>query len=177
MANVKRAALAKARERRLTLDRDRQARDSRVEQAAARVFLAVEQRDTAERAVHDANLGIGKALLELLAERIALEDIAELCDLDTAEVRRLVRLVALASSGAGAAQSDAAAPARAMCGRAGTGGAGPATVTQLRRRPLETDTNADTDVDAVAVAVAVAVPVPVPMPVSREADGAARRAE
>ena len=50
MANVKRAALAKARERRLALDRDRQARDSRVEQAAARVFLGVEQRHVAERA-------------------------------------------------------------------------------------------------------------------------------
>ena len=172
MANVKRAALAKARERRLALDRDRESRDSRVEQAAARVFLAVEQRDTAERALHDANLGIGKALLELLAERIAMEHIAELCDLDTAEVRRLVRLPALASSGAGADRPDAATPAGAVDGAADPErGAGPATVTQLRRRPLETDTNADTDVDAVAVAVAV------PVPVSREADGAARRAE
>ena len=172
MANVKRAALVKARERRVALDRDRESRDSRVEQAAARVFLAVEQRDTAERAVHDANLGIGKALLELLAERIPMEDIAELCDLDTAEVRRLARLPALASSGAGAARTDAATPAGAVDETDDTGrGPGPATVTQLRRRPPETDTNADTDVDAVAVAVAV------PVPVSREADGAARRAE
>ena len=171
MANVKRAALAKARERRLALDRDRESRDSRGEQAAARVFLAVEQRDTAERAVHDANLGIGKALLELLAERIAIEHIAELCDLDTAEVRRLVRLPALASSGARADRPDAATPAGAVDGAADpVRGAGPATVTQLRRRPPETDT--DVDVGA-AVAVAVAAPVPV----DGEADGAARRAE
>jgi len=169
MANVKRAALVKARERRLALDRDRQARDSRVEQAAARVFLAVEQRDTAERAVHDANLGIGKALLELLAERIAMEDIAELCNLETAEVRRLVRLPALASSGARADQPDAATPAGAVDGAADTGrGAGPATVTQLRRRPPGTDTDADVD-----AAVAVATPVPV----DGEANGAGRRAE
>ena len=174
MANVKRAALAKARERRLALDRDRQARDSRVEQAAARVFLAVEQRDAAERAVHDANLGIGKALLELLAERIAMEDIAELCDLDTAEVRRLVRLPALASSGAGADRPDAATPAGAVDGAADPGrGAGPATVTQLRRRPPETDTDVAVGADVVAAAVAVAAPVPV----DGEADGAARRAE
>ena len=174
MANVKRAALVKARERRLALDRDRESRDSRVEQAAARVFLAVEQRDTAERAVHDANLGIGKALLELLAERIAMEDIAELCDLDTTEVRRLVRLPALASSGAGAAQPDAATPAGAVDETDDTGrGAGPATVTQLRRRPPETDTDVAVGADVVAAAVAVAAPVPV----DGEADGAARRAE
>ena len=173
MANVKRAALVKARERRLALDRDRESRDSRVEQAAARVFLGVEQRDTAERAVHDANVGIGKALLELLAERIAMEDIAELCDLDSTEVRRLVRLpaLALASSGAGADRPDAATPAGAVDGAADTGrGAGPATVTQFRRRPPETDTDVDVGVGA---AVAVAAPVPV----DGEADGAARRAE
>lgn len=164
MANVKRAALAKARERRVALDRDRESRDSRVEQAAARVFLGVEQRDAAERAVHDANLGIGKALLELLAERIAVEDVAELCDLDTSEVRRLVRLPPLAAAGAGAAQADAAAPAGAADGATSTNdGAGPATVTQLRRRPP------DADVDAVAVAA--------PVPADGEAAGAARRAE
>ena len=122
MANVKRAALAKARERRVVLDRDRESRDSRVEQAAARVFLGVEQRDAAERAVHDANVVIGKALLELMAERIAAEDVAQLCDLDTSEVRRLARLPALAGSGAEAAQPDAAAPAGAVDGLADTGG-------------------------------------------------------
>ena len=173
MANVKRAALVKARERRVALDRDRQARDSRVEQAAARVFLGVEQRHVAERAVHDANVGIGKALLEQLAERIDVEDVAQLCDLDTAEVRRLVRLPALAGSGAGAAQPGAAAPAGAVDGATGRAAGGPATVTQLRRRPAGTD-NEGSDNDAVAVAVSPAVPVPV---VDGEAAGAARRAE
>ena len=172
MANVKRAALVKARERRLTLDRDRMSRDTRVEQAAARVFLGVEQRDVAERAVHDVNVGIGKALLELLAERIAVEDVAQLCDLDTAEVRRLVRLPALAESGAGTAQPGAGTPASAVDRAAGRGAAGPATVTQLRRRPAGTD-NEGTDNDAVAVAV----PAVVPVPVDGEAPGAARRAE
>ena len=175
MANVKRAALVKARERRVALDRDRQARDSRVEQAAARVFLGVEQRHVAERAVHDANVGIGKALLELLAERIALEDIAQLCDLDNAEVRRLVRLPALADrDGSKAAQAGAAAPAGAVPGAAGRGAAGPATVTQLRRRPADTDNaGTDNDVDAVAVAGSPAVPVPV----DGDASSAARQAE
>ena len=174
MANVKRAALVKARERRVALDRDRQARDSRFEQAAARVFLGVEQRHVAERAVHDANVGIGKALLELLAERIALEDIAQLCDLDNAEVRRLVRLPALAEGSAGTAQPGVAAPAGAVDGAAGRGAAGPAIVTQLRRRPADTDNEGtDNDIDAVAVAVSPAVPVPV----DGEAAGAEHRAE
>ena len=164
MANVKRLALAKARERRVALDRDRQARDGRVEQAAARVFLGVELREGAERAVHDANVGIGRALLELLAERIALEDVAKLCDLDTSEVRRLVRLPALAGSGAQAAQYDTAAGE--VGEKAGRRITGPATVTQLRRRPPD----ADTDVDGVTQ-------VEVPVPVEGEAAGAARRAE
>ena len=171
MANVKRAALVKARERRVALDRDRQARDSRVEQAAARVFLGVEQRDAAERAVHDASVGIGEALLELLAERIAQEDVAQLCDLDASEVRRLVRLPGLAVAAAEAAQAGAAAPAGGVAGAAGRRAAGPAAVTQLRRRPAETDTDVAVGADVVAVAVTA------PVPVDGEADGAARRAE
>ena len=171
MGNVKRVALAKARERRVALDRDRESRDSRVEQAAARVFLGVQLREDAERAVHDANVGIGRALLELLAERIALEDVAELCDLDTSEVRRLVRLPAPAGGGAEAAQHDAAAAAGGET--AGRRKAGPATVTQLRRRSPE----ADTDVGDGDALVAAAAQVEVPVPVEGEAAGAASRAE
>ena len=168
MANVKQLALAKARERRVALDRDRQARDNRVEQAAARVFLGVELREDAERAVNDANVGIGTALLELLAERIALEDVATLCDLDTSEVRRLVRLPALAENGSQAAQHDEAAGAV----REPVGGrlTGPATVTQLRRRPPDADTDSDTDFGGVAAPIAV-------VPIEGQEAGAARRAE
>ena len=97
MPNQRRAALVKARERRVALDRDRAARDSRVEQAAARVFLGIEQRAAAEHAARDADVGIGRALLELVTERIAVEDIAELCDLDVADVRRLLRLPGLSA--------------------------------------------------------------------------------
>ena len=161
MANVKRAALVKARERRTAVDRDRQARDSRVEQAAARVVLGVQQRESAARAMHDANVGIGTALLELLAERIALQDAAELCDLDICEVRRLLRLPGVAV--AGQAQLGATASVDGDAATASRGEAGPATVTQLRRRPSAAD------VDEAAVAVSV--------PVDGEAAGAARRAE
>lgn len=165
MANVKRAALVKARERRVALDRDRASRDGRVEQAAARVFLGVEQREAADRAVHEANLRIGRALHELLAERIPVENIAQLCELDTSEVRRLVRLAGVAAGEPGAAQADAVAVGEP--GDAGEQAAGSATVTQLRRRPP----GADQDDLAAATAVAVQVPG------NGEAAGAARRAE
>ncbi len=44
MASTKQAALAKARQRRLALDQDRAARDSRVELAAAEVYVLIEER-------------------------------------------------------------------------------------------------------------------------------------
>ena len=108
MPNVERAALVRARGRRVAMDRDRRARDSRVVRAAARVFLGVEQRGCAERAARDAELGIGMALRDLLTEQIGFEDVAELCDLNLSEVRRLSRLPAAAAAGAGAVPAQAA---------------------------------------------------------------------
>ncbi len=91
MANLKQAALVKARERRVALDRDRAARDGRVEQAAARVFVLLEQRVAAQVAMLAADAGIGQALRELVEEGIPTEGVAQLCELEVAEVRRLVR--------------------------------------------------------------------------------------
>lgn len=50
MASVQQTALAKARERRVALDRDRAARDNRAVPAAAQVFVLLEQHAAAERA-------------------------------------------------------------------------------------------------------------------------------
>ncbi len=91
MAGQKQAALNKARERRVALDRDRAARDDRVEQAAARVFLLLEQHDAAEQAMQKANTETAKELRKLLEEGITLDGVAELCELEVAHVRRLVR--------------------------------------------------------------------------------------
>ncbi len=85
MAGQKQAALSRARQRRVTLDRDRAARDNRVEQAAARVFLLLEQQDAAEQAMQTANTEIAAALRELLEEGIALDGVAQLCELEVAE--------------------------------------------------------------------------------------------
>ena len=91
MAGQKQAALSRARQRRVALDRDRAARDNRVEQAAARVFLLLEQHAAAERAMKEAKTEVGQTLRELLEEGIALDGVAQLCELEVAEVRRLTR--------------------------------------------------------------------------------------
>lgn len=81
MPNLQRAAPVKARGGRVAMDRYRQARDNRVERAAARVFLGVEQRGCAEQAARDASSG-SAGRRELLTEQIGLQDVAELCDLN-----------------------------------------------------------------------------------------------
>lgn len=91
MASAKQAALAKARERRVELDRDRAARDTRIEIAAAEVFVQQQARTTAEQAVADADVKIGAALRLLLHDGVAVEGVAQLCDLSVTEVRRLTR--------------------------------------------------------------------------------------
>jgi len=58
VASTKQAALAKARQRRVALDQDRAARDSRVESAAADVYVLIEDRSAAEQAVQAANVAI-----------------------------------------------------------------------------------------------------------------------
>ncbi len=89
---AKQAALAKARQRRVELDQDRAARDSRVELAAAEVYVLVQDRATAEQAVQGANGAIGVVLRRLLEqESLTLDGVAQLCELEPAEVRRLTR--------------------------------------------------------------------------------------
>lgn len=91
MANARQAALAKARQRRVELDRDRAARDSRIETAAADVFVQQQLRVDAEQAVARADVAIGAALRRLLTDGVAVEGAAQLCDLSETEVRRLTR--------------------------------------------------------------------------------------
>jgi hypothetical protein len=101
---AKQAALAKARQRRVALDQDRAARDSRVELAAAEVYVLVEDRATAEQAVQTANGAIGVVLLRLLEqESLSLDGVAQLCELEPAEVRRLTRTAATTPAPSGTA--------------------------------------------------------------------------
>ncbi len=91
MASAKQAALVKARQRRVELDRDRAARDSRIEAAAAEVFVQQQARADAEQAVARADVAIGAALRLLLEDSVAIEGVAQLCELTETEVRRLTR--------------------------------------------------------------------------------------
>jgi len=113
VASTKQAALAKARQRRVALDQDRAARDSRVELAAAEVYLLIEHRSAAEQAVQAANVAISAVLRRLLEqESLTLDGVAQLCELELAQVRRLTRTptppAAAASSPVTPQASDAA---------------------------------------------------------------------
>lgn len=83
------AALVRARERRRELDRDRDARDERVEEATAEAFVALDARAEGQEAVTAASAQLGTAVRKLLAEDVTAEKAAALLELDMAEVRRL----------------------------------------------------------------------------------------
>lgn len=133
MAGTKQAALAKARQRRAEMDRDRAARDARVEVAAAEVFVQQQVRVDAEQAVAQADLAIGAALRLLLEDNVSVDDVAQLCDVSVSEVRRLTRnqpRADQAQSQASGEQEQPVAEADAAAGQSPTG----ARVTELRPR-------------------------------------------
>lgn len=84
------AARQKARERRIALDVGREARDRRIEDAAAGVFARLEQRAEAEQTIAATNAAIGD-LTRLAAEGMSVDAVAQLVELEAAEVRRLAR--------------------------------------------------------------------------------------
>lgn len=103
------AARQKARDRRIALDVDREARDRRIEDAAAQVFAQLEQRAEAEAAILAANAAIGAAPIRLTAEGLNVEAVAHLLELDVAEVGRLSRAAGNGAAGAAGGQSADAA--------------------------------------------------------------------
>ena len=88
------AALAKARERRRSLDAARDEHDRRVEEATAAALVALEARSEAEQALTAATAALGETLCNLLAEDVPAERVAALLELDSAEVRRLTKAAA-----------------------------------------------------------------------------------
>jgi hypothetical protein len=90
-AKLAQAARAKARERRIALDKHRAERDARVEATAAAVFTAIAARQAAHGEVHLAEKSIADGLATLLSDGLSAEQAAELCELTPADVRRLVR--------------------------------------------------------------------------------------
>jgi len=92
VANAKQAALVRARQQRIALDRDRDARDRRLEHAAAEVFTLLDERLKAEKQIDAMNAMLGGALRSVLAEGVDARVAAQLVCMEVAEVRRLVRL-------------------------------------------------------------------------------------
>ena len=91
VANAKQAALVRARQQRIALDRDRDARDLRLEHATAEVLVLLDQRAQAEQQVDAVNAKLGGALRSLLAEGVDARVAAQLVGIEVVEVRRLVR--------------------------------------------------------------------------------------
>jgi hypothetical protein len=92
------SALAKARERRRALDRDRDEHDRRVEEATAAALLAWEVRVDAQRELDTATAQFGEALRALTAEGVSVERASALLELDVTEMRRLAKATASADA-------------------------------------------------------------------------------
>jgi hypothetical protein len=92
--NRQATALAKARERRRELDKARDERDRRVEQATATALVALDTRKGAERSLREATAGLADALRRLVGQDVSIERAAALLELDATEVRRLTRSAA-----------------------------------------------------------------------------------
>jgi hypothetical protein len=110
------SAAEKAREARIKLHKDRDARDTRVEAAVAEVFTVQDRlsaadevlgaaRAAAAKMMTDAETAhaaatrtgegaVGAALRKLAAEKLTAAEISELTSLPTVEVRRLTKLAA-----------------------------------------------------------------------------------
>jgi hypothetical protein len=88
---IDQTARAKARQRRLDMEHDRAARDTRIEHAAAAVFTALAAKTRAEQDVHTAEGQVGQSLRRLLQEGLTSTQAAQLCDLPPTAVQRLLR--------------------------------------------------------------------------------------
>jgi hypothetical protein len=83
------ARIAKARQRRLELDKDKEARGARIDQAVADVYLAQDERDEAGKVVEAADAKIGAAIARILAERVPMAQVAELTEMSVNQVQKL----------------------------------------------------------------------------------------
>jgi DNA-directed RNA polymerase specialized sigma24 family protein len=108
------SALAKARERRRALDKERDDQDKRIEEATAGAFIALEVRADAESALESATRKLGEALKLLLAEDVTIEKAAALLELEATDVRRLVRNASSDAIAANAPLQPGAAAASAL---------------------------------------------------------------
>jgi hypothetical protein len=83
------ARIARARQRRLELDKDKGARDARIDQAVADVYLAQDERDGAVKVIEVAEAKMGEAIVRILTEGVPIAQVAELTELSVNQVQKL----------------------------------------------------------------------------------------
>jgi hypothetical protein len=88
-AGEREARIAKAKQRRLELDKDKEARDARIDQAVADVYLAQDERDEAAKVIEAADAKMGKAIVRILAEGVPMAQVADLTELSGNQVQKL----------------------------------------------------------------------------------------
>jgi hypothetical protein len=86
------AHLAQARQRRVELDQERQARDERIDEAVADVYAAIGDRSEGQRMVEAADRAAGEALRRILAEGESMARAADLTGLSVNQLQRLKNL-------------------------------------------------------------------------------------
>jgi hypothetical protein len=86
-AGEREARIAKAKRRRLELDKDKEARDARIDHAVADVYLALDERDDAAKLIEAAEAKTGAAIVRILAEGVVLAHVAELTELSVNQVQ------------------------------------------------------------------------------------------
>ena len=101
--------LQRARQRRLELDKDGEARDTRVDAAVADVYQAQDDKRDAAQVIELADQRIGEALNQILAEGVPLAQIAELTELTVTQVQRM-RAAAAGETRPGQSVAPAARP-------------------------------------------------------------------
>lgn len=95
------ARVERARQRRLELNKDREAKEARVDAAVADVYAAQEERDAAAALIEQADLSIGAAIVRILAEGVAISQVAELTGLSVNQAQRLKTAVSSRETTAG----------------------------------------------------------------------------
>lgn len=98
-AGEREARIARARQRRLELDKDKEARDTRIDQAVADVYLAQDERDDAVKVIEGAEVKMGEAIVRILTEGVPIAQVAELIELSVNQVQKRKAVTAEATDG------------------------------------------------------------------------------
>jgi hypothetical protein len=118
-AGEREARIAKAKQRRLELDKDKEARDARIDQAVADVYLAQDERDEAAKVIEAADAKMGAAIMRILAEGVPMAQVAELTELSVNQVQKLKAATVEpteTAGGPGRAGESTSAPKAAQAG-------------------------------------------------------------